>query len=148
MNQNEYMSQDADMGAQGTQGTATNRQVWTAPTHNGHGEFNVDQQIEEEKGEEEASTLSSWGVSAVQRPQPVGPKQLMLPPTGSHHHPQALEKEDFDRLLFDIDTIWLNDEENLDGYDGENYEEELAMANPPETIGVMQTAYASEESQE
>lgn len=141
------MSQDVDMGAEGTQGTAKNPQVCTAPTQNGPGESKVGEPNEEEKGAEEASTLSSWGVSAVHGPQPVGPTQLMLPPTGSHHHP-ALNKEDFDRQLFDNDTFGMNDEEDLNGYDGEIYEGGFAGANPPETIGIMQTAYASEGSQE
>ena len=70
----------------------------------------------------------------------------MLPPTGSHH--QALSKEDFDRQLFDNETFGMNNEEDFNGYDGEIYEGDFAGAYPPETIGIMQTAYASEGSQE
>ena len=47
-----------------------------------------------------------------------------------------------------MNTYGVNEEEDLHGYDGEYYQEDSAMVNPPETIGIMQTAYASEGSQE
>ena len=47
-----------------------------------------------------------------------------------------------------MNTYGVNEEEDLRGYDGEYYQEDSAMVNPPETIGIMQTAYASEGSQE
>ena len=60
----------------------------------------------------------------------------------------AINKEGFDLQLFDMNAFGENEEEDLRGYDGEYYQEDSAMVNPPETIGIMQTAYASEGSQE
>ena len=128
--------------------TAKNPQACTVPNHNGHGEPQVNEPVEEEKGAEEASTLSSLGVSTVQCPQPERRSQLIPPPMRSFYQyirlGQTLNKKDFDRLLFDSDTLEWNDEEDLRGYDGETYQEGFALAKPPETIGVIQTAYASD----
>jgi len=78
------MSQEMDMCAEVTQGTANSPPVGTALSHK---ESQVNKPNEEEKkGAEDASTLSSWGASAVQGPQPEGSKQLGLSPTESHHH--------------------------------------------------------------
>ena len=78
------MSQDVAMGAEGTHGTATNPQVCTALTHNGPGESKAYEPYEEENGAEDPSTKSSWGVSAVQGPQPEGSKQWGLSPKESN----------------------------------------------------------------
>ena len=135
-----------------TEGTATNPQVCTAPTLNGHGESKVNEPNEEEKGNEEASTLSSLGVSVVQGPQLVAPKQPILLPARSYNHQiqagQALHYEDFNGQLFDMDPLGMYDEEDLYGFDGEFYEGGLAMAKHPQTIGVMQNACGSDESQQ
>ena len=50
--------------------------------------------------------------------------------------------------LNDRDTFEENEEENFQGYVGETFQGVFAMVKRPETLGVMPTAYASEESQE
>jgi hypothetical protein len=83
MESNEIISQEMDMCAGVTQGTANSPPVGTALPHK---ESQATKPNEEEKGAEDASTLSSWGASAVQGPQPEGSKQWGLSPTESHHH--------------------------------------------------------------
>ena len=79
MESNETMSQD--MGAVATQGTVTSPNVsaTAATADDCHGKTQVDEPNEERK-EEEVSTLSSSGVSAVQVPHTEGPTQWGLPP--------------------------------------------------------------------
>jgi hypothetical protein len=111
MEQIEKMSQDMDAVA--TQGTATSPKVGTSPTEDSHGKTQVNEPNEQEKVVEEASTLSSWGVSTVQVPQPEECTQLGLPPPVSHksiQEGQGMNQEEFDLQLGDMDSFERNDE--------------------------------------